>query len=129
MDGTERPIQFGHTGARSLGFLFFHPVLLRTFRRNLKLRVGCLEDSSEPIPAQAVREAMADVIEYLDGENQHFFTYRIGAENAAAMRAAFGTIYAATSAPGTHHLRFAAERRWCMRGGPQDRLERLPGDS
>jgi 1-acyl-sn-glycerol-3-phosphate acyltransferase len=126
-DGSERPIALDPAQARNLGFLFFHPVLISTFSRNLHLRTGCLEDIASPIPAAAVRDAMSDIARYLDAENRHFFTYRIGAENATAMRAAFGTVLAAASESGVERLRFAAERRWRMPGDSEDRLERLPG--
>lgn len=126
-DGTERAIELESRQAWNLGFLFFHPVLIRTFSRNLRLRTGCLEDIAAPVPAAAVRDAMTDIAAYLDGENRHFFTYRIGAENAKAMRAAFGTLLAASSEPGVERLRFTAERRWRMPGDAEDRVERLPG--
>jgi 1-acyl-sn-glycerol-3-phosphate acyltransferase len=126
-DGTEQAIALGPDQARNLGFLFFHPVLIRTFSRNLRLRTDCLEDIAEPIPAPAVRDALSDIVKYLDGENRRFFTYRIGADDAAAIRTAFGTVLAAASQPGAERLRFAAERRWRMRGDVEDRVERLPG--
>jgi 1-acyl-sn-glycerol-3-phosphate acyltransferase len=110
-DGTEQAIALGPDQARNLGFLFFHPVLIRTFSRNLRLRTDCLEDIAEPIPAPAVREALSDIVKYLDGDNRRFFTYRIGADDAAAIRAAFGTVLAAASQPGAELLRFTAERR------------------
>jgi 1-acyl-sn-glycerol-3-phosphate acyltransferase len=125
-DGTERPVALDPAEARNLGFLFFHPVLIRTFRRNLRLRTGCLEHIAAPIPAPAVRDAVGDILHYLDGENRHFFTYRIGAAEATSMRAAFAAVLAAASIPGVARLRFAAERRWRMPGDGVDRIERLP---
>jgi 1-acyl-sn-glycerol-3-phosphate acyltransferase len=126
-DGTERPIALDPAQARNLGFLFFHPVLIRTFSRNLHLRAVCLGDITAPIPASAVRDAMSDLAHYLDGENRFFFTYRIGAENAKAMRAAFGTILDAATEAGVERLRFTAERRWRLPGDADDRVDRLPG--
>lgn len=126
-DGTERAIDLDPAGARNLGFLFFHPVLIRTFSRNLRFRTRCLEDITAPIPASAVSDAMTDIVTYLDGAGRSFFTYRIGAENAKAMRAAFTTLRAAAADPGAVRLRFAAERRRRMRGDAEDRVERLPG--
>jgi 1-acyl-sn-glycerol-3-phosphate acyltransferase len=126
-DGTERPVVLSPEQVRNFGFLFFHPVLISTFTRNLGLRTGCLEDIAAPIPARAVRDAMGDITAYLDRENRHFFTYRIGADNAKAIRAAFGAVLAAASGPNVERLRFAAERRWRMPGDAEDRVERLPG--
>ena len=125
-DGSERPITMEGGQARNLGFLFFHPVLIRTFSRNLRLRTRCLEDIAAPIPAPAVRDAMTDIVRYLDGEGRSFFAYRVGAENAGAMRAAFVTLLATARDPGAERLRFTAERRWRMRGDAEDRVERLP---
>jgi hypothetical protein len=128
-DGTERPVALEPGEARNLGFLFFHPVLLRTFSRNLRLRTACLEDIAAPIPSPAVRDAVADILRYLDVENRFFFAYRVGAEEAASMRAAFAAVHAAAAAPGVVQLRFAAERRWRLPGDGEDRIELLPGDA
>jgi 1-acyl-sn-glycerol-3-phosphate acyltransferase len=126
-DGAERPVALDPAQAESLGFLFFHPVLIRTFSRNLHLSTRCLEDIAAPIPAPAVRDAITDIVKYLDEENRYFFAYRIGADNAAALRSAFGIVLAAAAQPGVERLRFAAERRWRMPGDALDRIERLPG--
>ena len=126
-DGTERPVALDPAQAGNLGFLFFHPVLIRTFSRNLHLRAGCLEDIAAPIPAPAVRDAITDIVKYLDEENRHFFAYRIGADNAAAIRAAFGTVLAAASGPGVERLRFAHGTALAHAGDVEDRVERLPG--
>jgi len=126
-DGSERALDLDPAGARTLGFLFFHPVLIRTFSRNLRFRTRCLEDIAAPIPASAVSDALSDIVTYLDGEGRYFFTYRIGAENAGAMRAAFTALLAGAADPDTVRLRFTAERRWRMGGDAGDRVERLPG--
>jgi 1-acyl-sn-glycerol-3-phosphate acyltransferase len=126
-DGTDRAVALDPAAAMSLGFLFFHPVLIRTFGRNLGLRTRCLEDLAAPIAAPAVRDAVTDIVTYLDGTNPRFFSYRMGDEAATALRAAFAALLAAAADPGVERLRFVAERRWRMPGENADRIERLPG--
>ncbi|MEI6876850.1 MAG: lysophospholipid acyltransferase family protein [Spirochaetota bacterium] len=123
--GSPLPVELSREEARSLGFLLFHQVLVRTFRRNLRLRVACLEDAAAPISGATLGEAMGDLVRYLDEENRYFFTYRIGAESAVAIRGAFGKILVAAETAPEATFRIEAERSWRMAGDTEDRVERL----
>ncbi|GAP10977.1 1-acyl-sn-glycerol-3-phosphate acyltransferase [Bellilinea caldifistulae] len=69
-----------------LGVLFHYPVLLDTFKRNLGLPVGCLQQIGEPILVQEVHEAIGAILDYLERENPGFFTYRFGIDRGILIK-------------------------------------------
>lgn len=61
-----------------LGLLFHYPVLLDTFSRNLKLPVHPLQRFGQPVKGSDVKRAAKAILNYLEHENNGFFTYRFG---------------------------------------------------
>ncbi len=61
-----------------LGLLFHYPVLLDTFCRNLKLPVHPLQQFGQPVKGSDVKRAAMAILNYLEHENNGFFTYRFG---------------------------------------------------
>jgi 1-acyl-sn-glycerol-3-phosphate acyltransferase len=77
---------------QALGKVFYRPVMLDVFARNLRLSVKPLQLIEEYHAPQKIVDATQEVLDYLE-TNPYFFQYRFGAEQGEAMAEAYDQLH------------------------------------
>ncbi len=110
----------------ALARLLFAPVLVRTFARNLGLRVEALARPDQRASGRDFALAASEILRYLREVNRHFFDYRFGPEIGARVKAALEELEALGNEAGDATIALHAERRWRMAVGDAESREWLP---
>jgi len=113
----------------ALARLLFAPVLVRTFARNLGLRVEALARPDLRASGRDFALAASEILRYLREANRHFFDYRFGPEIGARVKAALEELEALGNEAGDSTVALRADRRWRMAAGDAESRERLPPGS
>ena len=72
--------------APALAKMLHRPVILKTFRSNLKLPVEALQTLANTPPAAQIAQAAEAILKYLEKQNEFFLIYRFGPKEGEAMQ-------------------------------------------
>lgn len=80
------PEELGIQHASALAKMLHRPVILKTFRSNLKLPVEALQWLENTPPASQIALAARAILKYLENQNEFFLIYRFGPKEGEAMQ-------------------------------------------
>jgi hypothetical protein len=114
----------------ALAELLHSPVLLKTFRENLRLPAAPLEALHQVQPAPAIAAATTGILGYLEADNPYFLSYRFGPRLAEAMHLGLEEVrrLANWAAEKRYQLRLTPVRRFRLEGSQDERVQTHQGE-